>query len=253
MFPFVAIVGLLVPYGDPNKEPRNTPKRGCAMFGICFCGIVLFSFGLDEWQQTPHLVLTQINYEKYDFTSVRVGKCTSTAPKVVVEGCIGYATFKNTFTPTTADAGERKNIQFETRKVFEASAIAAAVGLSDCKNSINTQTQDFYKQNKIDDDGDGTCYVFDYVLQPTFVADWSANENTWVSLNLYGTYKKNDQVYGSLQEIANDVENTWDRSSRCNAAARNSVLTQFLGLILTVGGSLLFVISVFDPQKLKNM
>jgi hypothetical protein len=91
------------------------------------------------------------------------------------------------------------------------------------------------------------------VLQPTFVADWSANENTWVSLNLYGTYKKNDQVYGSLQEIANDVENTWDRSSRCNAASRNSVLTQFLGLILTVGGSLLFVITVFDPQKLKNM
>jgi hypothetical protein len=71
----------------------------------------------------------------------------------------------------------------------------------------------YYTAHKIDDDGDGRCYSFAYVLSPTFLADWTPNTMSWTQW-FFNTYKKDDNVYGSLGEIMNETETYWARSSR---------------------------------------
>merc|ERR1740130_1408587 len=57
------------------------------------------------------------------------------------------------------------------------------------------------------------CYSFAYVLPPTFLADWTPNTMSWTQW-FFNTYKKDDNVYGSLGEIMNETETYWARSSR---------------------------------------
>ena len=71
----------------------------------------------------------------------------------------------------------------------------------------------YYTTHKIDDDSDGKCYSFAYVLSPTFIADWTPNTMSWTQW-FFNTYKKNDNVYGTLGEIMNETETYWARYQR---------------------------------------
>lgn len=126
-----------------------------------------------------------------------------------MDDCNGYATFTNKFTPTEQEKGDAASISFETRVVFPG----AALTLDTCADNLKKQMDAYYTTHKIDDDSDGKCYSFAYVLSPTFIADWTPNTMSWTQW-FFNTYKKNDNVYGTLGEIMNETETYWARYQR---------------------------------------
>ena len=192
---------------------NRTNDAGENFFKVPYCLVVFVlvaGLGASHHLGSKHLAWFDAeNFEKFETSKIRVGKCSSTLPKLLVDGCNGYATFTNKFTPTEQEKGDAASISFETRVVFPG----AVLTLDTCADNLKKQMDAYYIAHKIDDDGDGRCYSFAYVLPPTFLADWTPNTMSWTQW-FFNTYKKDDNVYGSLGEIMNETETYWARSSR---------------------------------------